>query len=573
MRRSIVALLGCGLVAAGLLLWLCVPVHAADTPAAGTWKLVVHENGTEISLLIIKLEGKKDKLTAETLSAGIPAFKDAKVEVDKTSAKAIDLTITRSDGAKFGATAYLPMDEEKPRRLRGSFTLGRNRLFLEMERTDLTELDPNPNKNQDSRGVQALKKAEDLDDDGEKEKALKALARKYSPRPISLAAHLSLMDLLAKNEKPEAEIRKEADAVISIASHYGPEMKRSAIMQVARHLLQAEKQDALVLDYARQAEKQLTSADPVQAMLPVLQLQSQALKNLGKKDELKKLDERIEKIEVDLDKEFLKTNIPFKTTPYKGRKGKSDRVAVVELFTGAQCPPCVAVDSAFDALIQTFKPEEVVLVQHHLHAPGPDALTNTDTEKRAEYYGANGTPTVYIDGTNDTSLVLGPRELALRSYGNLRRTLDKSLETDAEAKIKLSAKRKGDQIDIKANVSGLDKPGEDVRLRLMLVENLVHYRGSNGQRYHHHVVRAMPGGADGISLTKKSSDHTVKANVAEVTKSLKEYLAAAKKEGMRFPGNSQPMELKKLKVIALVQDDANDKRILQAAQVDVEEEK
>ena len=46
---------------------------------------------------------------------------------------------------------------------------------------------------------------------------------------------------------------------------------------------------------------------------------------------------------------------------YAGRKGKSDRVVLVELFTGAQCPPCVTADLAFDALDKTYKPDDVVL--------------------------------------------------------------------------------------------------------------------------------------------------------------------------------------------------------------------
>jgi hypothetical protein len=572
MRRSISALLGTALVAAGVLLWLCVPVRAADAPAAGTWKLVVHQEGVEISLVLIKIEEKKGKLTAEMLSNGVPTFKDSTVKVGKASDKALDLTLTRADGRDFGVTVFLPKNEEKPRRLRGSLDLGVGRLFVEMERTDLTELDPNPRKNQDNRGAAALKKAEDADDDTEKEKALKALARKYAQRPIAVAAHLDLMDLLAKNEKPEADIRKEADAALTSAGLFGPEMKRMTMIEVAQRLLQSEKQEALVLDYARQAEKLITSADPTASIKPVLQLQAQALRKLGKDEEVKKIEGRLETIEQALDKEFLKTNIPFKPTTYAGRKGKSDRVAVVELFTGAQCPPCVAVDVAFDALLQTYKPQEVILLQYHLHAPGPDALTNADTEKRAEFYGAQGTPIVYLDGTNDTSLVLGPREFGKRSYLGLRRVLEKALETDAEAKVKLTAKRKGDKIDIKADVSLTEKPSEDVRLRFVIVEDVVHYRGRNGQRYHHHVARAMPGGAEGIALTKQTSEHTVKANVADITKSLKEYLAAARKE-MRFPDKAEPMELKHLKVIAIVQDDANDKKILQAAQVDIEEEK
>ena len=52
----------------------------------------------------------------------------------------------------------------------------------------------------------------------------------------------------------------------------------------------------------------------------------------------------------------------------------------MELFTGAQCPPCVAADVAFDVLEKTYKPADLVLIQYHLHIPGPDPLTNAASE-------------------------------------------------------------------------------------------------------------------------------------------------------------------------------------------------
>ncbi len=72
----------------------------------------------------------------------------------------------------------------------------------------------------------------------------------------------------------------------------------------------------------------------------------------------------------------------------------------MELFTGAQCPPCVAADVAFDALLQTYKPTEFIGLQYHLHIPGPDPLTNNDSEERQKYYGSaiRGTPSTFFNG-------------------------------------------------------------------------------------------------------------------------------------------------------------------------------
>ena len=52
-------------------------------------------------------------------------------------------------------------------------------------------------------------------------------------------------------------------------------------------------------------------------------------------------------------------------------------------------------------------------------------------------------------------------------------------------------------------------PGEKMMLRFVLAEERVRYTGGNGIRYHHMVVRSMPGGAKGFALTKKTAEQTV----------------------------------------------------------------
>ena len=58
----------------------------------------------------------------------------------------------------------------------------------------------------------------------------------------------------------------------------------------------------------------------------------------------------------------------------------------MELFTGTQCCPCVAADVALGALAQTYEPTELALLQYHMHIPGPDPMTNLDTEARWKHY-------------------------------------------------------------------------------------------------------------------------------------------------------------------------------------------
>jgi hypothetical protein len=89
---------------------------------------------------------------------------------------------------------------------------------------------------------------------------------------------------------------------------------------------------------------------------------------------------------------------------------------------------------------------------------------------------------------------------------------------------------------------------------------------------HHHVVRAMPGGVDGMALKEKGGTMTAEVNLAELRKKLKDYLEEFEKGGREFPNPDRPLAFKNLRVIAMVQDDGS-KEILQAVQMEVPETK
>src|SRR5262249_6968030 len=219
-------------------------------------------------------------------------------------------------------------------------------------------------------------------------------------------------------------------------------------------------------------------------------------------------------------KENLK-NLPFTPEKFAGRPAKNNRVVLVELFTGAQCPPCVAADMAFDGLEQTYKPSEVVLLQYHLHIPGPDALTNPDTLARQKHYGGQvrGTPSIFFNG-KPAAGGGGFREHAEGKYKDYLKVISPLLEETARAKIQAEAVRKGDKVTITASASDVEKPGEKVKLRLALVEEWVRYVGSNGLTYHSNVVRALPGGAEGVALAKGEGKQTATVDLEQLRRSL-----------------------------------------------------
>jgi hypothetical protein len=228
----------------------------------------------------------------------------------------------------------------------------------------------------------------------------------------------------------------------------------------------------------------------------------------------------------------------------------------------------VAADLAFDAVEKTYRPSEVVLLQYHLHIPGPDPLTNKDTEARQMYYDEQieGTPTAFFNG-KPAAPGGGGLEDAQGKYKEYRAVIDPLLETSAKAKVQANAVRKGNRIDISAEVTDVEQQGDKVRLRLALVEDQVRYTGGNNLRFHHRVVRAMPGGVEGLALKEKSGKQSVTVNLDELRKSLSAYLDAYA-ERKSFPNDQRPMDFKNLSVVAFVQNDET-KEILQAVQVEV----
>ena len=239
----------------------------------------------------------------------------------------------------------------------------------------------------------------------------------------------------------------------------------------------------------------------------------------------KAVETKIQRLLVRDYSEYVKAN-PIKIEEYAGRKAKSDRTVLVEVFTNVAHPRNPEAMLTLDALLRTYKPADVILVQHHLLLENmPDALANQGAiEHLRASYGKKiqGIPTIVINGK------LIPPVTAIKDaktqYTKLRELIDAQLETSATVKLQLFSERKDKDYVIKAVVSGLEKPGEKVMLRFFLVEDRVRYDAESGVRYHHCVLRDIPGGPEGFPLTKKDAEQTVTVNVETVRGELGKFL-------------------------------------------------
>jgi hypothetical protein len=282
-----------------------------------------------------------------------------------------------------------------------------------------------------------------------------------------------------------------------------------------------------------------------------------------------------------LDERYGKDATKVDAPPYKPSKARTDRVVLAELFTGAGCPPCVAADLAFEAALERYSPEDIAVLVYHLHIPRPDPMTNPSTVTRKEFYDVPGTPTWFIDGGNQ-HVGGGPAAGAEKLFKDtLQSVVDKRLDVKPAADITLKATMIGDKVEVGAKVgkaARAGKPDQKLRLQVALVEEMVHYTGENGVRFHPMVVRSI------ASTEKNSLGFPVApgkgAKVAytfDITKAVADAKAHLDEmEGgsnqrfgkLQFIERENEINPAHLRVVAFVQDEKT-KEILQSASVDL----
>src|SRR5262249_34621363 len=162
--------------------------------------------------------------------------------------------------------------------------------------------------------------------------ALKELIAKNQGKPVAYVAGQSYLQILVRQGAKEDELRAAAEDVIKSGAAFGVEVEKHAAAVVCQILCRAEKVPSMAVEYGRRAEKALTGDAPPGPSYVILDALATALSRTGKEREAKELEPRVDKLEAALNAEIEKTAVPFKPAEFKGRKGNSDRVAVVELF-------------------------------------------------------------------------------------------------------------------------------------------------------------------------------------------------------------------------------------------------
>ena len=538
------------------------------SPVAGTWKLSVLIQGQDIALAIVKVEVKDGKAEATVIATGARPFTGAKVEQARAGEHSLHLAF-KTASSTFNVAAYGRKDERRPRVLTGSVEIRNNYEVVTLERTTENELDQ-ANPATTVEGADELRKLNSKDEKVRAE-AMKIIQEKYEGKPVVYAAALRCWQHYNGQDADLKRERVVGEEFVQVAARFGRELEIHTATAVARSLVAKKNGADAAISFARRAEKLLVDTDPPIRQLATLKTLASALGKADKVDAtaVQAIETRIAKLDEQLDAEFDNRAVPFKTQPFAGRKDKSSRVAVVELFTGAHCPPCVAADIAFDALLKTYQPTEVVLLQYHLHVPRPDPLTNLDGELRSAIYRVEGTPALIVNGKEGPAIG-GNAKAAEEGYNELKELLAKALLGEAKAGLDLAVKRAGDKIEATVTITGLTST-KAARLHVLLVEDVVRYHGSNGQRLHHHVVRAEIADVEAKPPKGEAVPQKFTVSVSDVRNKLAAYLLRVNLDDP-FLDDERPIDLKRLKIVALIQE-KDGKEILHAVQRDVPEEK
>jgi hypothetical protein len=581
--------------------------RAADASLSeGNWRVTQITSATsEVRPCLIKVEKKDGKLTASVLDTlTFPPQKGK--EPEKLPVKLLKFTADGNDvrveldirGTKWTDHGVVGKD---PKLILGSFASDRftSRGSMSQQEGEKLEAMPaseRPKMPEPYAELQKLygeanqlfvkaRQAKDVNEKGELEAKAKDLRKqaeakapefyrqtveKHGDSPFAIEAASSLLRLARKAKATPQDVAAWVKLIDADAARYDTLYVRESALDVAQVLLAQKGFEEIALSEARKAAEAITEKDPLALQARSLKLLVPALKGSGKADEAKALEPKLAKIEQTLDDEYLKTVPPFKTEKLSERKDKdANRVAVMELFTGAQCPPCVAADVAFDGLEKTYEPKDVILIQYHLHIPGPDPMTNPETVARYDYYmskfpkDVGGTPSTLFNGKPATRGG-GPMDFSSKKYAEYQKVIGEALDEKSPVKLAGSAKREGEKVKVDVNVEGVKDPGDKVKVRVLLLEETIKYAGGNGLRFHHHVVRNMP---KPMAVDAKGTNASWIIDLASVKSELTKYLDEYASENL-MPTLDRPMDLKHLKAVALVQDDETGE-ILNALQIDV----
>ena len=172
------------------------------------------------------------------------------------------------------------------------------------------------------------------------------------------------------------------------------------------------------------------------------------------------------------------------------------RKVLGELITNTACPGCASANYALDALLEQF-PDQLVVVRYHAWWPSrsdPFYAANPDENSaRINFYGADYTPHLWIDGTVDGGYQSGPWPTYIQSELNKPTSIGINMQVQYD-----STKNTGFVYTQISNES--DSTHSNLRLFYVITESNLYYQAPNGEDIHNQVMRDMIPNATGKAI-------------------------------------------------------------------------
>ncbi len=269
---------------------------------------------------------------------------------------------------------------------------------------------------------------------------------------------------------------------------------------------------------------------------------------------------------------------------------------------------------AFQAALDRYTRNDLVLLSYHVHIPLPDPMVNPSTLARQAFYAVRSSPSYFVDGESSGGGGSADGAKALFE-SRIDPLIARHMAEKPEAAISLKATNAGTAVKVKATVSTVASKSDKLKLQIALVEEQVPFSGENGMRFHEMVVRCLapappvsaketrlaatdksPSAADkSASATDNTSDQSeperpgtrqvptgfalkpgkggtfeysfdISKAVADARAHLEDFETNTRKGEYSFRQKKHEIDASRLSVVAFVQDEAT-KNILQAVYV------
>jgi hypothetical protein len=230
---------------------------------------------------------------------------------------------------------------------------------------------------------------------------------------------------------------------------------------------------------------------------------------------------------------------------------------LIEMFTGASCPPCVAVDVALSIATNHFDHHVLNVIRYHQHIPEPDALATRESEQRYSYYvqklKTGGTPMVIVNGSSLPPMGGTIIDAASR-YVPVKKLIEGLFKQEPKCHITATAEVQNNEVLMSGSVDKLPSPATGWKVVVVLVESELIMLTPNGLTRHEMVARSLPFGRTGLELTAEETSFECKVDIVGLRNMTEAYLRKFEENiGGKF--SHHPIDFKKLGAVVFLQNE------------------